>query len=79
MRSPEVMTARRSILRRREQAFLILNAFPYASGHLMAATARHGGGLAEATAGELAEVMALVQVGMRTLSGVIAPRASMSA
>ena len=61
------------ILRRREQAFLILNAFPYASGHLMAATARHGGGLAEATAAELAEVMALAQVGMRTLSAVYRP------
>jgi ATP adenylyltransferase len=61
------------ILRRREQAFLILNAFPYASGHLMAVTARHGGGLPEATAAELAEVMALVQVGMRTLSRVYRP------
>ena len=61
------------ILCRREQAFLILNAFPYASGHLMAATARHGGGLPDATAAELAEVMALVQVGMRTLSRVYRP------
>jgi ATP adenylyltransferase len=61
------------ILRRREQAFLILNAFPYASGHLMAATARHGGGLPEATEAELAAVMALVQVGIRTLRAVYRP------
>jgi ATP adenylyltransferase len=61
------------ILRRGEQAFLILNAFPYASGHLLAVTTRHGGGLPEATAGELAHVMALVQVGMRTLRRVYRP------
>jgi ATP adenylyltransferase len=61
------------ILRRRDQAFLILNAFPYASGHLMAVTARHGGGLTQASAAELAHVMALVQVGMRTLSRVYGP------
>jgi ATP adenylyltransferase len=61
------------ILRRGEQAFLILNAFPYASGHLMAVTRRHGGGLPEATAAELAQVMALVQVGMRTLSKAYHP------
>jgi ATP adenylyltransferase len=61
------------ILRRRAQAFLILNAFPYASGHLMAVTARHGGGLTDATAAELTEVMALVQVGMRALRKAYRP------
>ena len=61
------------ILRRREQAFLILNAFPYASGHLMAVTARHGSGLRDATTAELAEAMALVQVGMRALSRAYRP------
>ena len=61
------------ILCRREQAYLILNAFPYASGHLMAVTARHGGGIPEASAAELSAVMALVQVGMRALSKVYRP------
>ena len=61
------------ILRRREQAFLILNAFPYASGHLMAVIMRHGGGLADAAPGEMADVMALVQVGLRTLATVYRP------
>jgi ATP adenylyltransferase len=51
----------------------MLNAFPYASGHLMAVTARHGGGIPEASAAELAGVMALVQVGMRTLNRVYRP------
>jgi ATP adenylyltransferase len=61
------------ILRRREQAYLILNAFPYASDHLMAVTARHGGGLPDATPAELAEIMALVQLGMRTVTRVYRP------
>src|SRR5262245_56137160 len=62
------------ILCRRAQAYLMLNAFPYASGHLMAVTARHGGGIPEASAGELADVMALVQLGMRTLGRVYQPQ-----
>src|SRR3990172_1740977 len=39
------------VLLRRPLAFLILNAFPYASGHLMAALTRHVGTLGVATAG----------------------------
>ncbi len=61
------------ILERRTDAFLILNAFPYASGHLMAVTTRHAGGLLDATPSELAEAMALVQVGMRALRAVYRP------
>jgi len=38
------------VLARRGRAFLILNAYPYASGHLMAVLNRHVGTLAEATA-----------------------------
>jgi ATP adenylyltransferase len=55
------------ILRRGRGAFLILNAFPYATGHLMAAIDRHGGGLVEASPAELTEAMAMVQLGMRAL------------
>jgi ATP adenylyltransferase len=61
------------ILHRRTDAFLILNAFPYASGHLMAVTTRHAGGLCEATPGELSEAMALVQMGMRALRAAYRP------
>jgi len=61
------------ILRRRARAFLILNAFPYASGHLMAVTTHHGGSLADAAPDALAEVMALVQVGMRAVGKVYRP------
>jgi ATP adenylyltransferase len=49
------------VLRRSSQAFLILNKYPYASGHVMAALTRHQGSLGAATTAELAELMELVQ------------------
>lgn len=61
------------VLLRRPLAFLLLNAFPYASGHLMAALTRHVGTLGEATAAELGEVMALVQAAIRALDRVYHP------
>jgi len=61
------------VVERGARAFLILNAFPYASGHLMAALVRHGGGLLEAAPAELAEMMALVQRGMRALLAAYRP------
>ena len=61
------------VLLRRPLAFLILNAFPYASGHLMAALTRHVGPLGEATAAELGEAMALVQRSIRALDRVYRP------
>jgi ATP adenylyltransferase len=56
------------ILRRGRRAFLILNAFPYATGHLMAMPIRHVGKVEDATADELAETMILVQDGVRALN-----------
>lgn len=61
------------VVHRGEHAVLILNAFPYASGHLMAALKRHGGGLLDATSAELTEAMALVQLGMRGLRAAYRP------
>jgi ATP adenylyltransferase len=61
------------IVHRGENAVLILNAFPYACGHLMAVITRHGGGLLDASPTELAEAMALVQVGMRALTSAYRP------
>jgi ATP adenylyltransferase len=58
------------IVHRGTLAFLILNAFPYASGHLMAALTRHGAGLADATPAELGEAMQLVQSAVRALRSV---------
>ena len=61
------------ILQRGTHAFLILNAFPYASGHLMAVITRHVGTIEAATAGELAEAMALVQSATRALDAAYHP------
>jgi len=47
------------ILQRTSRAFLILNAYPYTPGHLMAVINRHVGTLAEAGGEELADAMGL--------------------
>ena len=49
------------LLERRDHAFLILNAYPYASGHVMAVANRHVGVVGDATAAELTDLMGLVQ------------------
>lgn len=56
------------ILRRDAHAFLILNAFPYAPGHLMAVLNRHVGALVDARPEELADVMRLAQRGVTALT-----------
>ena len=61
------------ILHRGRRAFLILNAFPYASGHLMSVVTRHVGGLEEATPDELSESMQLVQAAVRALQTAYKP------
>jgi ATP adenylyltransferase len=61
------------ILHRGRLAFLILNAFPYASGHLMAAITRHVGSIEAATPEELAEVMALIRKGTLALGAAYHP------
>jgi ATP adenylyltransferase len=55
------------ILRRGQRAFLILNAYPYATGHLMAMPFRHVARVEDATPEELAETMTLAQQAMRAL------------
>jgi len=61
------------ILRRGQLAFLVLNAFPYATGHLMAMPVRHVGRLEEATADELSETMTLLQASVRALNAGYKP------
>ena len=55
------------ILRRGQRAFLILNAYPYSTGHLMAMPLRHVARVEDATPEELAETMTLAQQAMRAL------------
>ena len=55
------------ILTRTEQAFAILNAYPYNPGHLMVAPARHVGGFEDLKSGELAATSDLLQRSLRAL------------
>ena len=61
------------ILHRGKLSLLILNAFPYASGHLMAVITSHVGSIETATAEELAEAMGLIQRGTRALDAAYHP------
>ncbi len=49
------------LLQRGTAAFLILNAYPYASGHVMVVVNRHVAAVADASLAELTEAMRLVQ------------------
>jgi ATP adenylyltransferase len=44
------------VVERGERAFVLLNKFPYSSGHVMVATLRHVGELADLEAAEAAEI-----------------------
>ena len=61
------------ILRRSPKAFLILNKYPYASGHVMAAVNRHAGSLEDLPPEEIAELMELAQTALRALNLAYAP------
>ena len=61
------------IVRRGPKAFLILNKYPYASGHLMAAVNRHVGSLEETAPEEIGQAMELVQTAVRALNRAYAP------
>ena len=56
------------ILRRGAHAFLILNAYPYAPGHLMAVINRHVAAIGDARPEELTDAMTLVQRAVAALS-----------
>jgi len=61
------------VLVRRPCAFLILNAYPYSCGHLMAVVNRHIGTLGEATVEEVAGVMALVNMALSIVQAEYRP------
>jgi len=56
------------VLCRRPRGFLILNAYPYTPGHLMAVTGRHVAAVGDATTEELTELMELVRLGAAALA-----------
>jgi len=63
----------RLVLTRSPHAYLILNAYPYASGHLMVAFARHLGAIVDARVDELTDAMTLVQRGVAAIGAEYRP------
>ena len=61
------------VLARGQSGFLILNAFPYASGHLMAAPRRHVASPEDLEADESLELMQLTQRAVSALRQVYRP------
>ena len=63
------------VVARGQHAFVLLNKFPYASGHVMVATLRHIGELAELEAGEAAEIHLLTTQAIHALRRIYSPDA----
>ncbi len=61
------------IVHRGEEAFAVLNLYPYSPGHLMVCPYRHVADYPELTDSETAEVARLTQQAMRVLRSVSAP------
>ena len=62
------------VVRRGERAFVLLNKFPYASGHLLVAPVRHTGEFGELDADEAVEIHRLASQGMGALAQVYEPQ-----
>lgn len=65
---------RELVVHRGERTFVLLNKFPYASGHLMVAPYRHGAGFSELEDAEALEVHTLASQGMAALATVYSPQ-----
>ena len=64
----------RLVVRRGTRALAILNKFPYSSGHLMVAPARHVGEFGELEDEEVLELHRLASAGMGALAETYAPQ-----
>ncbi|HEV3479459.1 MAG TPA: HIT domain-containing protein [Gaiellaceae bacterium] len=62
------------VVHRGTDAFVLLNKFPYASGHLMVAPYRHSGEFAELEDDETLEIHRLAARGMGALAQLYAPQ-----
>jgi ATP adenylyltransferase len=61
------------VVHRGDLAVILLNKFPYSSGHLMVAPRRHTGSLGDLDAAEAAEIHALTVHGIAALTETYAP------
>jgi ATP adenylyltransferase len=62
------------VVHRDDVGFVVLNRFPYASGHLMVAPLRHVGALGDLTDDEALEIHRLVSTALRVLDETMAPQ-----
>jgi ATP adenylyltransferase len=62
------------LVRRGERAIVLLNKFPYSSGHLLIAPLRHVGEFGELDRDEAAEIHSLAASGIAALTDVYAPQ-----
>ena len=61
------------VVHRGERAFVLLNKYPYASGHVMVAPYQHGVGFGELDDAEALEVHMLASQGLAALAAVYSP------
>jgi len=61
------------VVHRGERAFVLLNKFPYSSGHLLVAPYRHGANFGDLDEDEAAEVHRLASQGLDALGAVYGP------
>jgi ATP adenylyltransferase len=62
------------IVHRGERVFVMLNKYPYASGHLMVAPNRHGGEFGELDEDEVLELHRLAAAGLAALAEAMRPQ-----
>ena len=62
------------VVRRGERAFVLLNKYPYAAGHLMVAPLRHEGEFAGLSQEEALEIHELAAAGVDTLTRAMRPQ-----
>src|SRR5919109_2805654 len=62
------------VVRRGELAFVLLNRFPYSSGHFMVAPVRHAGEFGELTTHEAVAIHELAAAGLSALGSLYSPQ-----
>ena len=73
-RYPQKHDKKNLILYRAELSFVIMNRFPYNSGHLMIVPYKHSGNLQHLTEEENIELMEVIQLSQRVLTEVMSPQ-----